>query len=109
MTVLFNPVARHRLERAFGNYPDIIRAWEQLQALVGGTAVNSLGAAVSSLAEQVDSAEIAAGLQAQTALEQANQYSAAIQQDNDPTSQISQLRAEVGQLREMIAALQERP
>jgi hypothetical protein len=109
VTVLFNPVARHRLERAFGNYPDIIRAWEQLQAIVGGTAVNSIGAAVAALATQVDSAEIASFLQAKTALEQANQYSDDIHQDNDVTAQISQLRAEVGQLREMIAALQERP
>lgn len=109
MTTLFNPVARHRLEKAFGNYPDIIRAWEQLQALVGGTAANSINAAVTLLANQVDSVETASFAQAKTALEQANQYSEAIQQDNDPTSQISQLRAEVGQLREMIAALQERP
>lgn len=109
MTTLFIPVTRQRLEKAFGNYPDIIRAWEQLQGLVGGTAANSSLTAIAELSAQLAAAEIAAFLHAQAATSQAAEYSQALQQENATASQVSQLRAEVGQLRELIEALEGRP
>jgi hypothetical protein len=109
MTALFIPITRQRLEKAFGDYPDIIRAWEQLQGIVGGTSANSMGASISALSEQLMAAEIATHLQTKAVLMEAREYAEAVQEAGDVSAQLAFLRAEVTQLRLAVDALSEKP
>jgi hypothetical protein len=109
MTVLFIPITRQRLERAFGDYPDIIRAWEQLQGIVGGTSVNSTSSAITALSDQLAAAEIATHLQTKAVLMEAREYADNVQEAGDVSAQLALLRAEVTQLRLAVEALTEKP
>lgn len=109
---LFQPLNRSQLARAFGDRPEIIRAWEELQRIVGsdlGARIDDLSVIVQSQGEQISANELAAYAYALGLYQSSKAYSEQLSESIDYQNQIAQLRGEVAQLRKLIDSVVEIP
>ena len=109
---LFQPLNRAQLSSAFGNRPEIIRAWEELQRIVGsdlGARIDDLSIVVASQGDQISANELAAYAYSVAMFNASKVYADQLAETIDYQNQIAQLRGEVAQLRQLIDSQVERP
>jgi peptidoglycan hydrolase CwlO-like protein len=126
MSDLFRPLNRAELARVFGNSPEIIRAFEKLQELVGGqiqSDILSLQGSVSAIGADVESihAEIAELQSSAEALEfdiaarvsgvlvAAAAYTRAAVESADISAHMHRLSTQVRELQKRVDAIDEAP